>query len=257
MLKLRSLLRWPGGKARHLKTILPLITPHTCYVEPFAGGLAVLLAKEPSRLEVINDANRDLITLYRCAQHHPEALCEEISWLLAARVNVQDFRSEGGITDLQRAGRFLVRNRASFGGKMDSFAVSKKAGGASFSKANLQELIRLLNTRLDRAMIECVDWERCVKLYDAPETFFFFDPPYLHAPTGVYEGWDEAQMERLATVLETIQGRWLLTVDGSEFCQRLFAKWNCRLTLTKSGLANQRTHSDAMFSELFVSPLAG
>ena len=36
--RVRSILRWPGGKARHLKQILPLITAHTCYCEVFAGA---------------------------------------------------------------------------------------------------------------------------------------------------------------------------------------------------------------------------
>jgi site-specific DNA-adenine methylase len=40
-----------------LKKILPLITPHVCYCEPFAGGLAVLMAKERSQVEVVNDIN--------------------------------------------------------------------------------------------------------------------------------------------------------------------------------------------------------
>jgi DNA adenine methylase len=64
----KPVLIWPGGKSRHLKHILPLIPPHECYCEPFAGGVAVFLAKPRSRLEVINDLNGDLISFYLCAQ---------------------------------------------------------------------------------------------------------------------------------------------------------------------------------------------
>jgi DNA adenine methylase len=49
----KPILRWQGSKTRMLKHILPLITPHVCYCEPFFGGGAVLFAKErastPSR----------------------------------------------------------------------------------------------------------------------------------------------------------------------------------------------------------------
>lgn len=91
------MLRWPGGKSRHLKYILPLIPSHHCYCEPFAGGLAVFLAKEPSRLEVINDQNGVLVALYRNAQYHVEELQE-------------------GLTEIQRVARWLIRNKLSYGG---------------------------------------------------------------------------------------------------------------------------------------------
>ena len=112
----KPVLRWPGGKRRHLKTILPLIKPHECYVEPFAGGLAVLLAKPRSPVEIVNDSNWNIVALYRCAQFHLEALLREMEWQVAARVNFREFRENRGLTDLQRAARFLVGNLTSFGG---------------------------------------------------------------------------------------------------------------------------------------------
>jgi hypothetical protein len=48
-LRVKPAVSWPGGKSRLLKYILPLIPAHTCYCEPFSGGLAVLLAKPRSK----------------------------------------------------------------------------------------------------------------------------------------------------------------------------------------------------------------
>ena len=254
----KPILRWPGGKRRHLKNILPLIKPHTCYVEPFAGGLAVLLAKERSPVEVVNDANRDLVSLYRCAQFHLEALLLEMEWQIAARVNFADYRENRGLTDLQRAARFLVGNLTSFGGMGASFGVTKKSGGIGLSRERIVERLMALRARLDKVTVECLDWERCIQLYDSPESFLFLDPPYLHADVKAYDGWSEAQMERFAEVLGTVKGQWVVTVDGSEFCQRLFARWKSRLVNTRSGTVNQRTDSGACFSELIiVSEAAG
>ncbi|MEG0518987.1 MAG: DNA adenine methylase, partial [Bacteroidales bacterium] len=42
-----------GGKQTLLKHILPLIPEHSLYTEAFAGGCAVLFAKEPVPFEVI------------------------------------------------------------------------------------------------------------------------------------------------------------------------------------------------------------
>ena len=249
----KPILRWPGGKRRHLKTILPLIKPHTCYVEPFAGGLAVLLAKPRSPVEVVNDANRDIVALYRCAQFHLEALLLEMEWQFAARVNFKDFRENRGLTDLQRAARFLVGNLTSFGGGGSSFGIVKTGRGIGLDRKQIVERLTALRARLDKVTVECVDWEHCVRLYDSPESFLFLDPPYLHADVKAYDGWSEVQMERLAEVLAALKGQWILTVDGSEFCQRLFGRWKSRLVNTRSGAVNQRLKSGTMFSELIIT----
>src|SRR4051794_38945152 len=114
--RVRPILRWPGGKSRHLPIILPMITPHLCYVEPFAGGLAVLLAKEPSRSEVVNDTNGTLVALYRNVQYHSEALLDEIRWTLNGRANLHEYLKQPGVTEIQRAARYLICNKISFGG---------------------------------------------------------------------------------------------------------------------------------------------
>jgi hypothetical protein len=68
----KTLLPWPGGKPRLLLHLVPLIeaTPNMCYVEAFAGGAAVLFAREPAKVEVLHDLNGDLVCLYRVVTHH-------------------------------------------------------------------------------------------------------------------------------------------------------------------------------------------
>lgn len=44
-----------------LRHIVPLLPPHRVYVEPFAGGLSVLIGKQLASLEVANDLHGALI----------------------------------------------------------------------------------------------------------------------------------------------------------------------------------------------------
>ena len=113
---IKPIVRWPGGKTRLLTHLLPLIRPHTIFVEAFAGGAAVTLSKQPSKVEVINDINAELVNLYRHAQYHLDALVAEVEFTLNSRADLDALVTQPGLTGLQQAARYLLRNRLSFGG---------------------------------------------------------------------------------------------------------------------------------------------
>src|SRR5437763_4524339 len=63
-------LKWHGGKHYLASQIVAFMPPHTHYVEPYAGGLAVLLAKPCEGIsEVVNDLNGDLTNFWRVLQN--------------------------------------------------------------------------------------------------------------------------------------------------------------------------------------------
>lgn len=250
MSNLKPVISWPGGKRRLLRSLLPLIRPHTCYVEPFAGGLALFLAKERSRVEVINDLNGDLVSLYRCAQFHLDALVSEIEWTLSSRQNLRDLITQPGLTDIQRAARFLLRNRMSFAGSGTSFAVSKTSAMNSRERVILG--LRALSGRLDKVAVESGSYDRILRLYDGPESFFFMDPPYVKSDVGNYSGFSEAQMIEFAQRVEDLKGNWVVTVDDAPLNRQLFRRHEITPVVTRNGAVNQRTHSQAKFGELII-----
>ena len=66
-------------------TILQRFPPgfrNMMYVEVFGGGGSVLLNKERSEREVLNDANGNLINLYRVVREHPDELKDRLCWHL-------------------------------------------------------------------------------------------------------------------------------------------------------------------------------
>jgi DNA adenine methylase len=58
----------PAGKKRLANRLAAMLPSHKTYVEPFAGSAAVLFAKERSEVEVINDADPDIVQAYRIIQ---------------------------------------------------------------------------------------------------------------------------------------------------------------------------------------------
>ncbi|WIX31259.1 DNA adenine methylase [Salinicola sp. JS01] len=55
----QPIIPWMGGKRRLADRIFPLMPPHECYVEPFAGGAALyFLRGQPAQVEVLTDIQR-------------------------------------------------------------------------------------------------------------------------------------------------------------------------------------------------------
>lgn len=208
-----------------------------------------MLAKEPSRCEVVNDLNGDLVNLYRYAQFHLNPLIQEVQWTLTSRADMTDLVKQPGLTGLQRAARYLLRNRLSFGGAGQNFAVSKQAQP---SRANVLELLRRLSARLDKVSVENVSYERLCGLYDAPETLWFFDPPYSAGETSNYGMWSQAEMEAFAARVKALQGDWLVTVNDCPANRALFAGHEMTPIVTRAQCANQRTQAGKTFGEIII-----
>jgi len=247
---------WPGGKSLLLKYILPKIPKHTCYAEPFSGGLAVLLAKPRSDVEVINDLNGDLITFYRCVRYHTDVLLTELEFVLNSRQEFYDFREQAGLTDIQRAARWFFRNKTCFGGAdMRSFGTSALSGGGAMgSRASRMEAIRALNVRLDRVCIEHVDWEKCVSLYDRPTTFFFIDPPYTECGATMYEGWTATDVQILRDRLARIVGSWMVTLNDTPSNRAIFDGCTFQGIERPMGINNRASKVKRTYREIIITP---
>ncbi|WP_207553274.1 DNA adenine methylase, partial [Mycobacteroides abscessus] len=63
-----------GAKTTLAPTIVSMFPEHKRYVEPFAGSLAVLLAKRPARHEVVNDLDHNLMTFWKVLRDSPTEL---------------------------------------------------------------------------------------------------------------------------------------------------------------------------------------
>ena len=111
-------LAYVGGKNRLASKIIQVFPKHTTYIEPFAGGAQVFFRKEPSRVEVLNDLDGEIVNFFRVCQWHHEELIRYLRYLVVSRrihelLGAQD---PSLLTDVQRAGRFLYLQKTSFGG---------------------------------------------------------------------------------------------------------------------------------------------
>lgn len=250
-------LPWPGGKAWLVPVLLRAMPRHKCYCEVFGGAAALLLSKPRSGVEVYNDANDHLVTLFRCARFHRDELMAELELVLNSRVEFKALAVQEGFTDIQRSARWFFRVSTCFGGdSLGSFGVSKVAGGAGMgSRSGRLNKLAALSQRLDRVCVEHLDWRECVDRYDGPETFFFFDPPYTGCSTKVYTAWGADDMKAFADRLRKVKGKWLLTVNDCVENRRLFDWCRLRSLRRTNGIENRtefKRHKTYM--ELLIRP---
>lgn len=222
----KSPLAWVGGKSKLTATIIPLIPPHKCYVETFAGAAWVMFRKPESKVEVINDINSDLVTLYRVIQNHLEEFVRYFKWSLISREEFARLQAvpPETLTDIQRSARFYYLVRNAFGAKI----VGQSFGIASTSKPRLN-LLRLeedlseAHLRLSRATVENLPYETLIKRYDSKDTFFYCDPPYWDCENDYGKGlFDKTDFERLRDVLKSCQGKWLVSINNVPQIRTLF-----------------------------------
>lgn len=252
----KSPLAWVGGKSKLTATIIPLIPPHKCYVETFAGAAWVLFRKPESKVEVINDINSDLVTLYRVIQNHLEEFVRYFKWSLISReefARLQAVPAET-LTDIQRAARFYYLVKNAFGAK----CVGQSFGIASTSKPRLN-LLRLeedlseAHLRISRTTIENLPYDQLIKRYDSKDTFFYCDPPYWNCENDYGKGlFDKNDFERLRDVLKDCQGKWLVSINNVPQIRTLFEGFEFKEVQTSYSINNAKTASKAV-TELLIA----
>jgi DNA adenine methylase len=82
---MRTPISYYGGKQTLSAIILGLIPEHRIYCEPFLGGAAIFFAKKPSKVEIINDTNCELINFYEVLKHDFTSIEKEIAISLHSR----------------------------------------------------------------------------------------------------------------------------------------------------------------------------
>ncbi|EAO9384073.1 DNA adenine methylase [Salmonella enterica] len=215
---------WIGGKRRLAKHILPLFPAHTCYVEPFCGAAALYFLKTPSKTEVINDINGELVNLYRVVKHHLEEFIRQFKWALVSRQIykwLQDTPEET-LTDIQRAARFYYLQKQAFGGKVADHTFGTSTTSAPrFNLLRIEEELSMAHLRLSRTLIEHLDWHQCIERYDRPHTLFYCDPPYWGTEGyGVEFGLEN--YDHMVDLARRIKGKMIISVNDIPEMRQVF-----------------------------------
>jgi DNA adenine methylase len=219
-----------------LPHILPLIPEHRVYTEAFAGGAAVLFAKEPSKVEVINDLNGELINFYRVCKLDLAGLKREIETSIHARElhehSAHIYKHPTFFSPAQRAWAVWYNAKTSFASQLgDSFGYDRQKCQKPTQIRNTKDAFAdQLRERLEHITIECDDALKIIARFDCEDAFHFIDPPYIYSNMGHYGGmFNEQNMLELLDLCAGLKGKFMLTMYPCPLIQEYVDKHGWRI----------------------------
>ena len=220
--QMKTPISYYGGKQKLCTEIINRIPEHNLYCEPFVGGAAIFFGKEQSKVEVINDTNKELINFYKVVQQDFVSLEKEIRISLHSRdlhrkANVI-YKNPDMFSDIKRAWAVWVLSSQSFSCIMDGSWGYDKLKNTSTTKIEnkKQSFTEEYAIRLQNVQLECTDALRVISSRDTPDSFFYCDPPYYNSDCGHYDGYSIQDFEDLLKLLSNIKGKFLLSSYPSE-----------------------------------------
>ena len=223
-----------GGKNRLSTWIVPLLPKCEHYVEPFCGSAGILLNREPSPIETINDLNGEVTNFFFVLRTQGDKLIELLELTPYGR---EEHRNSHIPTSdqLERARRFYVRIKQGFGGKLtpkNGWSYTAKGTKAKSTPAwkNKIHLLDRVIDRLREVQLENKPAIEVIQRLDYAGALFYCDPPYDHTTRVEAKAYTDYEMQndehiKLAKVLNSCIGKVAISGYRNELYDKLYEGW--------------------------------
>ena len=225
-MKVKTCLRYPGGKFYGLKKLRPFLNiKHEEYREPFVGGGSVFLDKSKVKINWINDIDEDLINFYKVIQddYSREELYELLKNEVASKERHAEIKNMIPINKIEKAFKFFYLNRTSFSGIMVNPRWGYKLG-SSVTPERWTNIIDPVAKKLDGVIITCLDYKEIVKQESkCNDILLYLDPPYFKASKAIYSNeFKEKDHYTLSEILEKTNFKFVLSYENSEEIKNMY-----------------------------------
>jgi DNA adenine methylase len=241
-----------GGTTILAERIAAAFPEHRHYVEPFAGSLAVLLAKPRSRMETVNDLDGDLMTFWKVLREQPDQL--QLACTLtphSRREHLEAYELDDAPSELERARRVWVLLTQGRGGQLRPTGwrhYVDPAGSVTSMPGYLEAYVGRMApvvARLAGVSLECQPALNIIDRYGrSPNVLLYVDPPYLGS-TRVSGGYrhemrgEEAHRD-LAAALHACAASVVLSGYDSPLYDEIYAEWHSTRIDTTTGQGGTR-----------------
>lgn len=251
-MNLVSPIRYFGGKnvmGKRIVEYFPDITSYKTYIEPFGGSGALFFKKEPSTIEIYNDLEENVYSLFKVLVDKElfaefKQLCDLTPYSAQLREEYKKDLKSKELSLLDRAYRYFFINRCSIngtGGFSSSFLVRRKMSYSTSQYLGAVDKLTEVHQRLSRVIVHKMDAFKIIPKYDKKDVFFYMDPPYHQSTRGNmrydFDMGDGKQSEFIDMLLGLENARVLLSGYDNEEGDRLMENgWKkSSFTLARGG----------------------
>lgn len=221
-------IRYFGGKGTMVDTLVsyfPLAEDYDTFIDAYGGSGVVLLNKPRATMEVYNDLNKNVYSLFKVLQDR--SLFDEFSHKCQLAY-FDEWTSEeyeeslryDELGPVERAFRFWYVNRTRRAGGQGGFifnlVVRRQMSKSVSDFLSAVDRLPALHQRLSAVVVRNRDALELIRECDYPRTLIYLDPPYVHSTrTGTrYEtDADDNHHELLIETLNSIR-RAYVAVSG-------------------------------------------
>lgn len=260
----RPVMRYFGGKFRLRDWVLEHFPPHKIYVEPYGGAASVLMQKTRSPLEILNDLDEQIVSVFRVLRDPERAQrLTELCRLTPFSRTELALLPEPGLDEVENARRLIYRCFAGIGlyRKLSTGFRGALQGRGTGSPAQswfrYPDAIASFTARLAGVTLENRSAIEVMVAADKPYALHYVDPPYLPSsrtdasPSSGYPfDMDEGDHVALAHTLRELEGAVVLSGYPSALYDDLFGDWYSVTRRAFAERAGERTEV------LWLNPVA-
>lgn len=244
--KTYSPLRYPGGKGKFYKYLIPIFNKNNLnnitYIEPFAGGAGLaceLLIKEKVNKVILNDYDRSIYAFWYSILNYTEDFCQKIINTRItldereAQKEIQLNKSNATLLELGFSTFFL--NRTNRSGIIKGGPISKNETSGDypldcrFNKENLINLIKKIAQFKDKIEVynlDAIEFLDIIKKENNDTSFIFFDPPYYHNGKNLYVSFykENDHINLINSIINKLQDyKWIITYDNCIEIKKIYS----------------------------------
>lgn len=258
--RISPILKYPGAKWSISEWIIskfPIGYEKMTYLEPYAGSLAVYFNKKPSRLETINDMDKDIPNLFKVIRSRKNELAEQIYYTPWSRSEYYESYERTG-DELEDARRFLVRCWQAHATKTNArtgwrHSTTKDGPCMPRQWSNVPERIDMVADRLKNAQIENMPDVELIKKYNNKDVLIYADPPYLLSTRSSrlykHEMTEEQHVELLSALIEHT-GPAILSGYDNDLYNNILTDWK------KEVIKASTEKGGSKIEVLWINPIA-
>lgn len=267
MNKLKTPLRYPGGKSRVSEYLVSLFPRFKEYREPFLGGGSVFMQSIQTfngcERFWINDRFEELYSFWKgMSSDSADRIIDKIYEL--KNLNTEGKRtfetlcSRTSDTMEQRAADFFALNRMTFSGTTLCGGYSNEAFNKRFTDSSIERCRRLKELDWNKVSVTNEDYSVLMDT-EGDDVFIFLDPPYylgktkskLYGVNGeLHSGFDH---ERFKETCDRCRHKWMITYNDCEYIRDMFSSYNITEMSFSYGMSKDKSGKEIIITNYHLT----